>query len=102
MAEYEILRNLSVMDSVPMAMWGCWVETKLSSWSNVAGLRLLIKSALAPSTPNLASRAVSSNSYANVTISLSPCFIKLSPIFRWVVLQPNLSYMCSSIPFQLT
>ncbi len=23
MAEYEILRNLSVMDSVPMALWGC-------------------------------------------------------------------------------
>ena len=23
MAEYEILRNLSVMDSVPIAMWGC-------------------------------------------------------------------------------
>ncbi len=68
----------------------------------MAGLRLLIKSALAPSTSNSASRAVRSNSYANVTISPSPCFIKLSPIFRWAVLQPSLSYMCSSIPFKLT
>ena len=61
-AAYEILRNLSVMDSVPTAMWGCWVETKLSNRSNVAELRLLIKSALAPSSSNSASRAVRSNS----------------------------------------
>ncbi len=68
----------------------------------MAELRLLISNALAPSTSNSASRAVRSNSCANVTISLSPCFIKLSPIFRWAVLHPNLSYICSSIPFQLT
>lgn len=94
-------RSLSVMDSVPAAMWGYCVETKLSRRNSVLGFKLLMSNAFAPSSSYSASRALLSNSYANVTISRSPYFIRLSPIFRWAVLQPNLSCKCSAIVFQL-
>lgn len=101
MAAYDMRRSRSVIDSVPAAMCGYWVETKLSRRNNVVGFKLLMSSALAPSSSYSASRALLSNSYANVTMSRSPYFIRLSPIFRWAVLQPNLSYKCSVMVFQL-
>lgn len=66
----------------------------------MAGFRLLIRRALAPSSSYSASLALLSNSYAKDTISDSPYFIRLSPIFRCAVLHPNLSWRCSVIVFQ--